>query len=109
MTDYSDVPQVNALYQEQQQVESAIGMLDDGGTVTDFTVAPPVVPPDPDHPPSGPTPMPVRIMLAEPASPELVAQARSELVQRSAAITKELEGLGVTDIPPSKASAARSG
>jgi hypothetical protein len=58
MTEYSDVPQVNALYQESENVNTAIAMIDAGGTMTNFTVGParpPEIAPAPGPAPSGAT------------------------------------------------------
>ena len=106
MTEYSDLPQVNSLYTEQQQIETAIGYLQNGGTVTNMTMAaappPAPTPPDPDNP-TPPTPPvlqpPVRIELTEPPSQAFVNQVISALNQRSDDITSELGSLGVTNPP----------
>lgn len=103
MTDYSDLPQVNALYTEQQQIETAIGYLQNGGTVTNMTMAPALPPPpDPDVPPTIPTTppqFPVRIELTEPPSQAFNNQVISALQQRSDDITSQLGSLGVTNPP----------
>jgi hypothetical protein len=97
MTKYSDVPQVNALYAEQQTVQSAIEMLDDGGTVSSLTVAP--APPPEDAPmmrsPMQATRMSVSIASVD-TSKETLTAVRAQLAARDSAITAELNALGVT-------------
>jgi len=99
MVAYSDVPAVNALYQEQEQISHAIAMIDDGGKVTNFTVS--QKPLDPLAM-GGMMHMPVTIATSDPPA-ELMAQARAALVARQGAILTELAGLGVTDSPTSLA------
>jgi hypothetical protein len=100
MTNYSDVPQVNTLYNEQQQVQSAIDYLSNGGNVTSMVVGPPSTPPDPGQP--VPFQMPVSIMLTPPNSQDLIDQALIALKARDDAIYQELADLGVTNTPERK-------
>ena len=105
MVAYSDVPAVNMLYQEQEQVSQAITMIDDGGKVTNFTVSP--KPADPAAM-GGTMHMAVMISTSDPPV-ELMAQARAALVARQNAILTELAALGVTDNPPARTVTARPG
>jgi hypothetical protein len=98
MTDYSDIPQVNALYQEQQQVQQAITLIDMGGTLSNFIIVPP--PYDPDNPTST-TLMGVSITLNKPAVPDTMVSIREQLVIRDNDIDDQLAALGVTN-PPAK-------
>jgi len=97
MTAYTDLPQVNSLYTEQQQIETAIGYLQNGGTVTNMTMAP--APPPSDATTVPPPEFPVRIELTEPPSQAFNNQVISALQQRSADITSQLGSLGVTPPP----------
>lgn len=103
MTDINDVPQVNTLYQEQQNVQSAMDYLANGGSLSFVTVTPPAQqapPTDPDNPMPPAMPltmqMTVSIMLKQPVSPDLIAQAQIALQQRNDEINEELASLGVT-------------
>jgi len=100
MTDYSSIPQVNALYNEQQQVQNAITMIDTGGTLISFVIAPP--PPVAGAPPPTTVMMASQITLVNPAAPETMTAIREQLVLRDAEITDQLVELGVTDGPPAK-------
>jgi hypothetical protein len=105
VTDYSDIPQVNQLYIEQQQVETAISLIDNGGTLTAFTISPPPPPPpyDPMNPvPPSPMMMDVRITNIGTVAPETLTALRAQLVERDNEITAELTSLGVTTTPPSR-------
>jgi len=99
MVAYNDVPQVNLLYQEQARIDQAITMLDTGGTVNSFNVAPP--PPDPEVM-MGQQPMAAVMIETAAPSPALLAEARAALVARHNAITDELIALGVTASPPTR-------
>lgn len=110
MVAYSDISQVNTLYEEQARIASGIALLDAGGTVSNFTVSPPpydpsapVMSPRGDLPMSEPRPMPMMmsVSIATIAPPEaLIAAARSAMVARHNEITAELVALGVTASPP---------
>lgn len=105
MTDYSNVPQTNALYTEQQQVRAAMTYLTNGGVMSSMTIGPPPIPPyDPNNP--VPTPqmmgMAVTIVLPTPTDPDLINAAMAALQARDDAITQELADLGVTNTPPSR-------
>ena len=41
MTDYTDVPTVTTLHGEAERTQQAMDMLAAGGTMTNFTIAPP--------------------------------------------------------------------
>lgn len=97
MVAYSDVPAVNVLYQEQEQVSMAISAIDAGGKVSNFTVSPPM--PEPGAP-MGMMPMMMPVMISVPDPPAaLMQQARAALVIRQNAIVAELTALGVTEGP----------
>ena len=99
MTQYSDVPQVNDLYIEQEQVQAAITLIDSGGTLTAFTLSPPPLPPfDPDNPPPPPL-MTVRIVYGGTVQQSTMDAVRAQLVTRSGEINDELASLGVTSSP----------
>lgn len=96
MTEYSDVPQVNTLYQESQQVDAAIALIDAGGTVGNFMVRPP-------PPTEEPAPVMMGISITVPPGPPnepLMADLRVLLVERQNAILAEMAALGVTATPP---------
>jgi hypothetical protein len=101
MTAYSDVPQVNTLYAEQERVRSAIAMLEDGGTMPNFSVGPAPnfsVGPAPP-PPNTPVPMmAVIITLTEIIDDPLRQALIATLRKQEEAIAAELKKLGVTDI-----------
>jgi hypothetical protein len=96
MAEYSDVPQINALYAENQQLNNAVAMIDAGGPLTTFTIGPP--------PPSGTEPVTTMMMAAMisvpgPNDPQLMADLRAWLVNRSNAVEAELAALGVANTP----------
>lgn len=95
MTDYNDIPQANALYTEQQQVQSAIDYLNNAGGITLMTVSPPT-------PVAGVSPMmqmSVSIPLTLPNPQTLIDQALAALTQRQADINQQLADLGITNSP----------
>jgi hypothetical protein len=96
MVAYNDVPAVNILYMEQANIDNAINLLDNNGTITNFTVSP--APPDPGVMGAPMPSMPVSISTIAPSA-ALMAEARAALVARHDAITAELAALGVTDSP----------
>jgi len=96
MTNYSDVPQINTLYQQQQQVQQAIANIDNGGSLTSIAIGSP--PASPGQPPMGMM-VGASITLTKPATPETMAAVRAQLVIMSDEITAELAALGVTDAP----------
>jgi len=94
MTAYSDVPQINSLYQQRETVTNAITMLDTGGALTCVTISPP-------SPAEG---NPVAMMgsmiyLTPPTPPDTVANIRAVLVTMQSDIDSQLADLGVTDQP----------
>ena len=104
MTDYADLDQVNRLYAENENVNAAIDLIDNGGGwVSAFSVAP--APPvaaregDPIMTPAVPY-MTIGLSIPPPGDPALTPAVRTALVNRSAAIMAELAALGVTDTPP---------
>lgn len=97
MTEYSDVPQVQALYAEQAQIARALDLLDNyDGTVTMYTVA------GTSATDGYMAPMGVQITTVDPGQ-SLISGVRSSLIQRYNAINKELRDLGVTGGPPDHA------
>jgi hypothetical protein len=108
MTSYSDVPAVNALYAERENVTNAITSIDGGGTLASFTIGPP--PPDPERDAMS---MAGGLMVAvqtggEPMDPATQAALRGWCVQRQAAIDAELAALGVTGAPAASKAAAKA-
>jgi hypothetical protein len=100
MTQYNDIPQVSQLHAEQQRVQSAIAMIDGGGSLYSVTIAPaPPPPPDPEKG-MGPVPammvMPATVQNTGPTNPQTMTAVRSQLAARDAEITAELASLGVT-------------
>lgn len=93
MTAYTDVTQANALVEEQTRLSNGVAMLDNGGTVTSFTVSP-IAGTMP-----GPSMMPVSILTVVPPA-DLIASARAAMVARHNAISDELTAIGVTGAPP---------
>lgn len=99
MTDYSDVPQTNALYTEQQQVRRAMDYLTKGGTISSMVIM--SAPIDPSLPAPAMMGTPVTIALPRPNPQSLVDQAMAALQARDDEITQELASLGVTNPPAS--------
>ena len=98
MTEYSDVPQVNALYTELEKVNNSIVMIDSGqGTMTHFTIGNKPVPP-------GTTPvvtmMATQIALPGPATDTTMTEIRAQLVLYQTDLISQLNALGVTTTPP---------
>lgn len=100
MTDYNDVGTANRLIAEQQNVQMAISMIDEGGTLSALTIAPPPLPPD--------TTLytmmsPIALGITEETvSPDTMAAIRSVLVKRDEDISQQLTDLGVTNQPPAR-------
>lgn len=96
MTDYADVPEVNALYAEQAQIDQAIDILDNrDGTVSAYTIQATLLDPVARS-------MGVTITTVDPGQ-SLIAGVRSSLIQRYNQISQELRDLGVTGTPPDHA------
>jgi|SRR5215469_2460969 len=102
MVVYTDIPRLNALYTEQQQIRASIAMIDAGGTVSALTVAPAPPPPyDPDYPPVAGTPyLPVIVAIYKPATKKVMVAVREMLVERDNEIIDHLEKLEVRRTPP---------
>lgn len=98
MTEYTDVPQVNSLYAEQQQIRSAIDYLSNGGMITTLMIVPP--PLQPNTPPPSTSRLMVTINLPQPNPQGLVDQALAAFQTRDDEIIQQLTALGVTN-PPS--------
>ena len=94
MTDYSDVPKINTLYQQQQTIRQGIASIDEGGNLSSISLS---APPSPMGMVMGAT-----ITLPTPATPETMAAIRAQLVIYDDEITKQLSALGVTGTPPAK-------
>jgi len=96
MTEFTDVPAANDLYNERKLVDSAIALLDDGGNMTFFTI-------EQAPPPEGTLPTttspPVRVTMPPPTPPDTVTNIRAWLVQRQADIDSQLAALGVVNPP----------
>jgi hypothetical protein len=93
MVAYSDMPQVNVLYAEQENISKGLALLDASGTVTSFTISPA---PNPDAPSFS---MPIQIATVAPQQ-SLMDQARTAMTTRYNDITSQLAALGVTGSPP---------
>jgi hypothetical protein len=100
MSDYSDLAQINVLYEQSRQVGQAIGYLDAGGTPGLMTIGPPLVD-EPGLPPD--RGMAVTIPMHGPFTPEFIADLRQKLVDREVDLATQLSDLGVTATPPSHA------
>ena len=97
MTDYSDIPAVTTLHGEAERTQQALDMLNAGGTMTNFTIAPP--------PASGGVPPPsgmmaVQIQVTEPLSAEMITALNDWLTTRLANIIDELATYDVGPPPP---------
>jgi len=97
MSSYQNTPEINALYQEQQQIANAIAMLDNDGNVSSFVVSP-AIQRSPEGYPLPTTQMAVSINTIAP-SQELLDAAYNALIIRHNEISAELEALGVPDAP----------
>ena len=97
MTEYADVPLVNQLYVENQNVQNGIDLLNAGGTMSSFTLVAPSNPP-----PGSPLMMGATIQVTGPMSPELTAALVATLEAKQMQIMEQLAALGVTDPPPAK-------
>jgi hypothetical protein len=98
MTTYNDVPQVTMLHAEQERVTQAIEMLESGGTMPSFAIAPP---PPPPYEPGTPPPMimmPVTITVPNVIDQALRDQLLVTLNTRQAELAQQLADLGVTDV-----------
>lgn len=102
MTEYTDVPRVNALHDESQQVSRALANLQAGGTLYSMVVAPPSVIPEaagPEMPPPPPMMMAVTVTVTPPTDQALLTEMTNWLNKRLVEIADELTALGVT-VPP---------
>jgi hypothetical protein len=99
MTDYTTIPNVNALYTESEQIRKAYEMILAGGPLQGFSIGTP--PPDPANP-MPPMIMPVSIYVppGTPMTPELQASLLGWLETRETAILTELSEAGVMAAPP---------
>lgn len=99
MTEYSSVPEVNALYQQREIITNAIAILDTGGSLSSISIAPP---------PGMMMAAPIgsNVALQPPTPPNVVADVRAVLVTMQADIDAQLAALGVTATPPQAAKAA---
>jgi len=93
MTIYTDIPETNKLYQEQQQVQAAIYHLEHGGAIINMSVSPSSPPPPPGE--GVPPAMTVIIPLLTPNPDELIASTVEALKARDAELTQELADLGI--------------
>lgn len=92
MTDYTDIPEVNALYAEDQLIARAIAILDAGGTLSEMTISP-------APPAEGEVPVPPASVNVPSADPALLADVRAWLVQRQADLDAQLAALGIVNSP----------
>lgn len=92
MTEYTDVEKVNKLVLEQNQLQLAIDILNDNGTVSSVVASPT------DDSDSSDV---VSIGVLTPDAPQKMIEAvKSGLTERYNAINEELSALGVTGAPP---------
>src|SRR5215469_3924367 len=99
MSDYSDVPQINTLFSENERVNEAIAVLNSGiGQLVTFTVSiPPDKQTDPITVPNGP----VQIIVYPPdTDPSTVTALLNLLNTKSSDIQNQLAALGVTNPTP---------
>jgi hypothetical protein len=102
MTDYTDVPAVNALHMESQQVAQAIANLEAGGFLGSMMISPaPPLPPEPGQP-IAPMMMSVMVYVPPPTSPALVAEIIQWLEERLVDLATQMSSLGVTVPPPAQ-------
>lgn len=87
MSSYEDMSEIHRLYQEQERIASALAILDDGGTISSFVVSP-----------SGTGVMAVSVNTVAP-SRVMLAGVYAVLIDRYNVLSRELEDLGVTDVP----------
>lgn len=98
MAAYDDLGKINSLYTENEAITKAITLIDGGGNLSQFTVVPAPLPPEP--PPGGHVfSVPVTISFTNPVSPETMAAVRAQLVTRQGEIATELAALDVTGTP----------
>jgi hypothetical protein len=92
MTEYTDVEEVNKLVAEQNQLQLAIDILNDNGTVSSVVASPTDESDSPDV---------ISIGVLTPDAPQKMIEAvKSGLAERYNAINKELSDLGVSGAPP---------
>jgi hypothetical protein len=96
MSNYSDTPEINSLYEERENLTNGIACIDGGGSMTYFTIeaAPPaegVVLMMPQ--------VPVRVVMQPPTPQATLDNVRAWMVQRQADIDNQLSSLGVTNTP----------
>jgi len=93
MTQYSDLPQITALYQQREFVTQITTMLDRGGLISAFTVSPKI--PEPGELP--PAEFPIQVSVPpESVTPTLINDIRQWCAQRQTDIDMQLADLGVT-------------
>jgi hypothetical protein len=93
MTDYSDIEQVNRLVAEQADIQRALDMLDDEGTIASVVVSPTEA--------SSNTMMTSAVSVAMTDAPQsMLSGVKAGLTQRYNEINQELRVLGVTGTPP---------
>lgn len=90
----ADLGRATDLYQQAQEIDRALGVIDEKGTITAVTITPPGDPQWAD----------ARTVstagLAYP--PQMMDAIRTQLEDRLAAIHGELTTLGVTDVPEAR-------
>lgn len=94
MSDYQSIPEINDLFNEQENVQVALDLLDDNGTITSFRV-------DKTEASFNQDASPVNVATIDPAD-ELLIAARAQLIARFNEINLELNALGVVNLPPDK-------
>ena len=97
MSDYVNVPSINALFDEQAIISQAVLILEDAGTILNFRVG--------STEQSTQEAAGVTVATGTP-SPELLDTAYSQLITRYNAINRELEAFGIINVPPDLVDAA---
>ena len=96
MTDYTDLPQANALYQQREMVAQFIELIDAGGFISQLIVSP--KPPEPGE--MAPATMAISSVVPyESVTPEMMAGVRNWALQRQGDIDMELADLGISNPP----------
>lgn len=101
MTAYSDIPEVNTLYNKLQECNQALAMVNDQtGTLKSFSVGLINAPVSPGPPSiTLPMPAPITIVLDAPATQSTMTLVHDQLVLRQTDLTDQLTALGVTSTP----------
>lgn len=91
MSEYSDIEQINKLYAEQANIQKAMDILDDGGTVASVVTSP-------TEASTNRMVISVSVTMSDPPQ-SMIAGIKTGLTQRYNQINQELRDLGVTGTP----------